>query len=698
MGYQPVPCKGKAPFVKSWSDWCRTKMNHQELEMLVEQYGDSNIGLCMGEASGIIGVDVDTDDREINEIVKCNIPISPMARRGKKGFAAFYQYRGKQSYFKKIKDKGQVVLEVLGTGRFLVIPPSIHPDTNKPYVWADDVCDISDLPELTDKDISHLLRAVEKKCSANPGVLENFSGRNNALVSYMGKLIHSRGSTDDNVKKLLQFDKENHEKPLFSDPSENNCSDPLTNARRFYLSTELSILNNCIREGRPHDMPLSSDDGPREHFYKIGKNGQPVKPDYSKFVEYFVPKYEIRTVEKMMYRWDKTHFKGVFPDELNSFILKETCEVAQPEHLGRFHIIIRAKSFVDDERFRPKEGLLNLKNGILDLKNRELIPHSPELCFKHVIDLEYDSNCFAREFNVFLEDVMLADEELMETLQMYMGSVIMGGRPMIHKALCLVGGGSNGKSTFINIMRKLLGQGNISAVSMRNLDKPFSVVHMDGKLANLVEETPAQATVDAESFKTAVGGGKLQASYKGVDEFFMDVFCRFIFSCNDFPRFKDNSHGMNRRLLMVPFEMELEEEEYDYGLEGRIIENEMAGVLNWAISGYKMFVENGYKIPEPQAAKKLRHQYMLEADTILRWIDDCICYDPQEQIGWTATEFYNRYRTWCDIEQIPQTGKQRFIRKIGKYIKSVYKSHGASVKEALKLIDGKTRYKWLKIG
>ncbi len=151
-GYNVVPLlpNTKRPFQTGWEVACETKQASFQIESYMHSYPNYNIGIALGEASRIIGIDFDYDVEGLHEKINLLIEGSPVKKRGDKGYTAFYKYNGEHN--KKWYKDGKAVVELLSTGNQTVVPPSIHPDTKEPYVWLtlDTLFDFSadDLPQL----------------------------------------------------------------------------------------------------------------------------------------------------------------------------------------------------------------------------------------------------------------------------------------------------------------------------------------------------------------------------------------------------------------------------------------------------------------------------------------------------------------------------------------------------------------------
>jgi hypothetical protein len=132
-----------------WAEYFHRLMNDAELEA-AESWPGCNIGVCLGSLSGVVALDLDAVG-ELADKLMTVIPPSPVAKHGAKGFTRFYRYSGEASRTWSVD--GDTALELLSDGRQTVIPPSVHPDTKRPYYWAPDSLtdfDPSELPALPD--------------------------------------------------------------------------------------------------------------------------------------------------------------------------------------------------------------------------------------------------------------------------------------------------------------------------------------------------------------------------------------------------------------------------------------------------------------------------------------------------------------------------------------------------------------------
>lgn len=163
----PLRPRSKRPFMDDWSKY-QHGLDAEEFNNWLNLPQDNNIGLVLGEKSGICCVDIDTDDPMLLDNISKLLPASPWVRVGKKGCVLAFKFNPRLTTFHvNIVDednpsKPKPILDFLTSGTQIVLPPSIHPETKKPYASNVELLDVIDeLPELPD-DLFHILReAVE---------------------------------------------------------------------------------------------------------------------------------------------------------------------------------------------------------------------------------------------------------------------------------------------------------------------------------------------------------------------------------------------------------------------------------------------------------------------------------------------------------------------------------------------------------
>ncbi|MDR3436421.1 phage/plasmid primase, P4 family [Telmatospirillum sp.] len=190
----PVKSAGKRPAVNEWQQLSHRMPTDEEQRDWLNYMPDGNMGLVCGPCAGIVGFDVDTKDEKLLSLIDSLVPNKgPWRRVGSKGYVLAFKYNGEKTF--QIKDaEGGVICELLSVSRQFILPPSIHPVTERPYVATSDLLEVlSQIPALPD-DFERMLRGaltdkgVKLTISGHSKLTEMVpkSGRDTACTSQAG--------------------------------------------------------------------------------------------------------------------------------------------------------------------------------------------------------------------------------------------------------------------------------------------------------------------------------------------------------------------------------------------------------------------------------------------------------------------------------------------------------------------------------
>ncbi|KGM36142.1 bifunctional DNA primase/polymerase [Inquilinus limosus] len=157
----PLMYQDKRPIIQDWSRFSEVFPTDQEQEEWTRRYFDNNIGIVLGPQSGLTMIDIDTEDEGLIKDILEILPPSPWHRKGRKGVMLAYKFSGIQTF--RIKEaSGKMLVECLSSKTQIVLPPSIHPDTKRPYEANCNLFDVvGDLVELPSQ-VESLLRGLFK--------------------------------------------------------------------------------------------------------------------------------------------------------------------------------------------------------------------------------------------------------------------------------------------------------------------------------------------------------------------------------------------------------------------------------------------------------------------------------------------------------------------------------------------------------
>lgn len=218
------------------------------------------------------------------------------------------------------------------------------------------------------------------------------------------------------------------------------------------------------------------------------------------------------------------------------------------EVMSYLDILIRENTPTTDAR------MICFNNGLLNIETDEFVEYTPEHIITNKIPWDYNPNAYNELTDEVLDNISCNDKDIRKLLEEVIG-YCMFRRNELGKAFILTGSGSNGKSTYLNMLKTMLGKRNLSVLDLNKLDDRFSTVMMFGKLANIGDDISDEFVTNAAEFKKIVTGESIDAEQKGQPKFQFDPYVKLIFSANNIPRIGKgrDSSAIMRRLLIVPF-------------------------------------------------------------------------------------------------------------------------------------------------
>jgi len=283
-----------------------------------------------------------------------------------------------------------------------------------------------------------------------------------------------------------------------------------------------------------------------------------------------------------------------------------------------------------------------VKNGILDLETLSLMPFTSELIVPNQIPYDWNPNADYQLVDEVLDRISCHDVDLRSLLEEAPGYALFR-RSEYGAAFFLTGFGKNGKSTYLDMIKNLIGRENYSALSFKSLDERFKTAELVGKLANIGDDIGKTFIEDNSVFKNIATGNTINVERKGEDPFDFEPFAKLFFSANDMPRIRDISDGLARRLWLIPFNASFSKDDPDFDpfiIDKLRSEKAMERFLVLAVNALKRVVaQKG--LTEPTAVKLEKTKYEKRNNPIKLFLDDHSVLDR------TSREMHQVYNVWC---------------------------------------------------
>jgi len=308
--------------------------------------------------------------------------------------------------------------------------------------------------------------------------------------------------------------------------------------------------------------------------------------------------------------------------------------------------------------------ILNCLNGTLDLRTGELLPHDPRrLCHK-LLPVAFDPTATCPRWEAFLDRVMGGKAHMTAFLQRTAGYALTGST----REQCLWilhGAGANGKSVFMAVLERLLGDYATRTESKTFIEKKSDAISNDlarlkGSRLVLASETESGRRLAESLVKQVTGGERMTARFLHREYFEFTPEFKLLLATNHKPAIKGTDNAIWRRIRLTPFEVVIPPEERDQSLTEKLLE-ELPGILAWAIRGCLDWQRVG--LAPPPEVTEATQEYRESMDTLGAFFDECC-----EMHHTSTTKFaaiHSAYLKWCEQANEAPLGKRAFAISLG---------------------------------
>lgn len=322
---------------------------------------------------------------------------------------------------------------------------------------------------------------------------------------------------------------------------------------------------------------------------------------------------------------------------------------------------IKASTYA--QRREEPPNLIPLENGVLDLDSNpvELKSYSPDLMFFNKIPVKYNPEADCPNIKKFHQDVT-GESGNVAVLEEVLGFCLYRDY-FSAKALMLVGGGSNGKSTWLSLAKTFLGHKNVSGRGLQDLEEHrFAKADLHTKLANIYADLPDKALQRTGMFKMLTGRDLIAAEKKFRDSFHFVNYAKLMFSANKVPEAYDDTAAFFRRWIIIVFPNVFIGEDADpHILDKLTTEKELSGLLNLTLAGLKRLLENG-AFSYSKTTEEIKEDYIRKSSPIAAFVMDCLETDSDTFI--VKKELYNVFTEYCRQLSLPTVTQDTFFKNL----------------------------------
>ncbi|MFB7110632.1 phage/plasmid primase, P4 family [Streptomyces sp. NPDC056291] len=345
--------------------------------------------------------------------------------------------------------------------------------------------------------------------------------------------------------------------------------------------------------------------------------------------------------------------------ELNS--LRFAGKVASLQRVAR-GVLEREQSDFDGH-----PDLLNVGNGVVNLRTGELGPHDPALLFTKVTEVDFKPGYIHPDWESALTALPVA---VADWMQIRFGQASTGHATQDDVVPFLRGGGANGKSTMLDGVTRALGDFSVMVPDKVLLaspsDHPTEMMTLFGARFAYIEELPEGDYLNAQRLKKAAGTDNMTARYIGQDNVTWDATHSLFVTTNYEVQVDAVDYGTWRRLALVmfPFTFDGSDPEHpkDPTLRKRILEGkggQHEAVLSWLVDGAIAWYDSGEVIPPaPDSVKADTTKWRYDANHAARFLDERYELDPDCAVR--SSDIYADFVEWATQRGIRKWGEKLF--------------------------------------
>lgn len=367
--------------------------------------------------------------------------------------------------------------------------------------------------------------------------------------------------------------------------------------------------------------------------------------------------------------WNYAEDLGIWVNDYSDTVAQDVKRVAR--QYGKKHLAAETVYHIRTQAYDKSVVLgavvpdkIVVSNGVLDIMTGELTEFEPDQYHIIALPVVYDPEATCPNFSRFLEQVVPNDVDRL-ALEEHLGYCLVGDY-RFSQFVVMVGGGRNGKSTFLDAVEFFLGKKNVVNETLQSLaHNKFSRVRLHGKLANICADIPSTPLEYTGIIKTLTGDDTMSARalYQPAIEFKNRA--KLWFSCNQVPIARDNTDAFYSRTRIIDFPIQFQE-----GAEGTANKTdliasittpeELSGVLNLALEGWQRYNSQG-KMTGTKSIEENALDYIKRSDPIQYFCDRYLSQDLINPGSLDLRQFIEHetlYSAYCNMVYKMNMGKK----------------------------------------
>lgn len=392
---------------------------------------------------------------------------------------------------------------------------------------------------------------------------------------------------------------------------------------------------------------------------------------FDKFATYLKNNNHIIKINSQMH----TYKDGIYVNGMKYIESEMIKNISNLNRAKRAEVLTYLDILIGDDTQQSDAEYIAFRNGVYNIETDEFLPFSPEYVITNKIKFNYVPGAYCEIADKTLNKLACNDPEIRSLLEEVIGYTFYR-RNELRKSFILIGDKANGKSTYLDMIKTLLGDANTAALDLKELGDRFKTAELFGKLANIGDDIGDEFIPNPAAFKKLVSGDRLNVERKGQDPFDFNNYSKLLFSANNIPRIKDKSGAVINRLVIIPFNARFSSDDPDFDpyIKYKLRKPDaMEYLIQIGIAGLKRVLKNRRFTTSIKVEKELE-EYEENNNPILLFFKEepKIENEPTNEVYKKYTEFClaNSFTPMSNIEFSKQVKKRFDVDIVNKTIKS----------------------------
>lgn len=383
---------------------------------------------------------------------------------------------------------------------------------------------------------------------------------------------------------------------------------------------------------------------------------------FDKFARFLISEHHICKINGQLHIYED----GIYVAGLNKIESVMIKHIPNLNRTKRQEVLAYLDILLNKNTRGSSANFIAFKNGIYNVENDELIDYDPSIIITNKINHNYNPGAYTEVVDKTLDKLSCGDKDLRLLMEETVGYTFYK-RSELRKAFILIGEKSNGKSTFLDMIREVLGEDNTSSLDLKDFNHEFKVANLAGSLANIGDDISDEFIVDTAMFKKIVSGDRVNTNKKFEKPFDFNPFCKLLFSANTIPRMGKSrgNEAIIDRLIIIPFNARFSPNDPDFDpyIKYKLrSEESLEYLIQLGIAGLKrVLAARRFTISE--SVQRELEEYEETNDPILVWFKEISIDDVLNE---TSAEVYKKYNEYCIRDNLTPLSKAEFGKKLSK--------------------------------